>query len=325
MIRSPRIPGLLVPVILSGMLCAADARGELLKIPPVHKATPHAALIPNRPQPRIAFIQVNQNPTTRSVVDLAIATLTRKGFEVLEREHIEKVLKEQKFHGGELVDLDQQVQLGKIMGVTDLVMVDASTIPGGSCKLSTKAVDITSAKVLRVVKDTYADQKNAGRALAGFYTDWNEVYDLRFGPCPALESGDYESLAATYQMVLDACLNPTKIDALAQIVGSRSSGGRHSYKGNGSTIYSIKAWSSEPEDSPKRGAFLVYESYIELQLGLLFLQQDKLDAALAHLEQAELKMDKSYGGDESDQQARDIKAAKCVAQRLKTEKEIAEE
>lgn len=325
MIHSSRLSGLLVPaLLLSATLGAADARGDLLKLPPVHKALPHTALIPSRSQPRIAFLQINQNPTTRSVVDQAIATLTKKGFDVLEREHIEKILKEQKFHGGDLVDLDQQVQLGKVMGVTDLVLVDASTVLGGTVKLSAKAVDITTAKVLRVAKDSYADQKNAGKALSGLYLDWTEAYDLKFTPCTALESGDYESLAPTYQLVLEACQNPGKIDALAKVVGSRNSGGHHTYKGNGSTIFSIKAWSSEPEDSPKRGAYLVYESYLELQLGLIYLQQDKLDAALAHLDQAEQKMDASYAT-EADAQARDIKAAKCVALRLKSERESAEE
>jgi hypothetical protein len=303
-------------------MVAGDARAALMAAPPIHIALNHPALLPSRPKPRIAFLQVSQTPTTKALVDQAIAALTRKGFEVLDRENIDRILKEQKFHGGELVDLDQQVQLGKIMGVTDLVAVDAATLAGGPVRVSFKALDITTARVLRLVKDVFPDPKNAGRALAGFFLDWNEVYDLRLGPCPALESGEYGSLAATYQLVVDAVQSAPKVEALAQVPGSHSAGKQHSY---GST-YSVSAWSGEPEDSPRRGAYLVYEAYVEHQLGLLYLRLDKLDAALGHLQQAALKIDKSnWDAPESDQLTRDIFAARAVVQRLKTEREAAEE
>jgi len=112
----PRTPGLLIS-LFAVSLFAGDARAALMQLPPVHVALAHQALLPNRVKPRIAFLQVSQNPTTKALVDQAIAALTRKGFEVLDRENIDKIIKEQKFHGGELVDLDQQVQLGKIMGM----------------------------------------------------------------------------------------------------------------------------------------------------------------------------------------------------------------
>jgi len=319
-------PGLLVPILLSAPLAAGDARATLMQAPPVRIALNHTALMPNRTSPRIAFLQVSQTPVTKALVDQAIASLTRKGFEVLDRENIEKIIKEQKFQAGALVDLDQQVQLGKIMGVTDLVTVEAAMLSGGGVKVTLKALDITTAKVLRLVKETFPDAKNAGRALSGFFLDWNEVYELRLGPCPALESGEYGSLAETYQAVLDALQSAAKVEALAQVVGSHSGGKQHTYSAGGSTLYSVKAWSSEPEDSPKRGAYLVYEAYVEHQLGLLYLRLDKIDAALSHLEQANLKIDKSYWGtDESDQLTRDILTAKRVAQRLKAEREAAEE
>jgi len=317
----PRTPGLLIP-LFAVSLFAGDARAALMQLPPVHIALAHQALLPNRVKPRIAFLQVSQNPTTKALVDQAIAALTRKGLEVLDRENIDKIIKEQKFHGGELVDLDQQVQLGKIMGVTDLVAVDVATLSGGVIRVSFKALDITSARVLRLVKDVYPDQKNAGKALAGFFLDWNEAYDLRLGPCPALESGEYGNLAATYQLVVNAMQSAAKVEALAQVPGSHNAGRQHSY---GST-YSVNAWAGEPEDSPKRGAYLVYEAYVEHQLGLLYLRLDKVDVALGHLQQAALKVDKSnWGTDDSDQLTRDILTAKAVAQRLKTEREAAEE
>jgi len=322
MFSTSRTTGLLTPVLIAASLSAGDFRAVLMQTPPVHIALNHPPLITNRPKPRIAFLQVSQNPTTKALVDQAIAALTRKGFEVLDRENIDKILKEQKFHGGELVDLDQQVQLGKIMGVTDLVAVDVATLSGGTVKVSFKALDITSARVLRLVKDVFPDQKNAGKALAGFFTEWNEVYDLRLSPCPALESGEYGNLAETYRLVVDAVQSAAKVDALAQVPGSHSAGKQHRY-GN---TYAVNAWSGEPEDSPKRGTYLVYEAYVEHQLGLLYLRLDKLDVALGHLQQAALKMDKSnWGTDESDQLTREILIAKAVVQRLKTEREAAEE
>jgi tetratricopeptide (TPR) repeat protein len=307
-----------------GLLGASggDPRGELIKAPPVRVAVSHTALLPQRLKPRIAFLQVSQNPTTRSLVDQAIAILTRKGFDVLEREDIAKVVKEQAFNGADLVDLDQQVQLGKIMGVTDLVIVNADF----SLKVSFKAIDITSAKVLRLVKDSYPDQKNAAKALAGFFTDWQESYDLMLTPCTALEAGDYESLADTYQVVLDAYRSPAKLDALAQLSGGRvNSGSKYVYKAGGSSVFQVKAWAKEPEDSPKRSAYLVYEAYLEHQLGLLFLREERLDAALGHLQQADSKLDKAaWQTDECDKMAKDIQLATRVVQRLKAEKEMDE-
>jgi len=320
------LPGFLIPAILALPLAAADARSELLKVPPVHIALPHPELLANRAKPRIAFLAPNGNATTKNLIDQAIAHLTRKGFDVLDRENLERILREQKIHGSELIDLDQQVQLGKIMGVTDLVIVEGGTLGGGACRVSMKAIDITSARVLRLVKDVYGDAKNAAKALAGFYLEWNETYDLRFAACPALEGGEYESLTDTYQLVLGATQSAAKIDTLAQVISSRDSGSRHNYKAAGSHLFTIKAWKNEPEDSPKRGAYLVFEAYLESQLGLLYLRQDKLDAAWSHLEQAELKFDKSNAdAPDADQLARDIKFAKAIVQRLKTERETAEE
>lgn len=319
MVPSIRSLGALISVVVAGSLSASDARSDLMKVAPVHVALNHPALLAGRAKPRIAFLQLTQTPSTASVVDQAIALLTKRGFDVLDRENIDRIIKEQKFHAGELVDLDQQVQLGKIMGVTDLVSVSSSASPG-AFKVTYKAVDIMSARVLRAVKDTFADQKNAGKALAGFYVEWNEVYDLPLAPCTPLETSDYESLADTYQAIVQAYQNSMKLDALAQAAGSASTGSKYAYKAGGSTIFEVKAWSGDPEDSPRRNAHLVYEAYLEYQAGLLFLRQDKIDAALGHLQQADQKLDKA-AWDGTDEMARGIAMAKNVAQRLKTQRE----
>lgn len=327
-IRS-RISGLVIPAMLVGTLSpliAGDARGALLQAAPIRIILNHTALVTNRPNLRLAFLPVNENPTSKALIDQAIATLTKKGFNVLDRENMARILREQRIHGGELIDLDQQVQLGKIMGITDLVIVEAGSVSGGGCKVTYKALDITTARVIRLVKETFADQKNAGKALSGFFVDWNEIYDLRVGPCPALESGEYGSLTETYQLVADCLQSAAKVGVLAQVVGSHDGGSKHTYSADGHTIYSVKAWKGEKEDSPKRGTYLVYEAYVGLETGLLYLRLDKPDVALGHLEQAALKIDKSnWGTDESDQLARDILTAKRVAQRLKSEREAADD
>jgi hypothetical protein len=323
-----QVRGLFVLALLAGAptLRAGDGRAAILQAEPIRIAMNHAALLTNRPNLRIAFLPVNESSTCKGLIDQAIETLTKKGFNILARENIARVLDEQRVHAGELVDLDQQVQLGKIMGITDLVMVEATSASAGGSKVTYKAIDITSARILRLIKETFPDQKNAGKALSGLFVDWNETYELRLGPCPALESGEYGSLKETYQLIADGLSNADKVKLLAQVVGSHEAGSKHQYSASGSTLYSVKAWKGEPEDSPKRGAYLVYEAYVESQVGLLSLRQGKTDAALGHLEQASLKIEKSnWDTDESDQLARDILTAKRVAHRVKAERERAEE
>ncbi len=312
----------LLVLVAMPAFASSDARSELLKAAPVRIALQHPVLLPNRPKPRIAILQVNENRTAQSLVDQAIAILAKKGFEVVDRDNMARIIKEQKFQASELIDLDHQIQLGKIMGVTDLVIVTADI----SLKVSFKALDITSAQVLSLVKDTFPDQKSAARALAGFFVEWNEVYELKLTPCAALESKDYESLSDTYQTILQAYQTPAKLDALARAAGSRSSSGsKHSYSAGSGNLYQIKTWNKEADDSPKKSAYLVYEAYLEYQLGLLYLRQDKVDTALSHLEQAAMRLDKAnWLADETDEMAKGIEMAKRVAQRMKNEKENAE-
>ena len=69
------------------------------------------------------------------------------GYEVLERRLIDRILEENRFQAGGLVDDDQIVEMGRLMGA-NLAFVSSVTALGGNFFISGKIIDVQTARIL---------------------------------------------------------------------------------------------------------------------------------------------------------------------------------
>ena len=126
----------------------------------------------------IDFVNTTKDPAMEWIGRGAAETLTTKlqnapTLQLVERAHIEQVLKEQKLNLTDLVDPATAVAVGKLLGAEHLV-VGAYTGFGGMVRFTARFVDTTTG---RIIATSQADGAVSGANPASLFAAFDRIAD----------------------------------------------------------------------------------------------------------------------------------------------------
>ena len=91
--------------------------------------------------------QLKSKAAKEQIADFFIMELMKKGYSPIEREHIEKILKEQEFQASDVTTTEGAVQAGRILNVPVVMMVNVPKF-GQKMSFTAKMVDVEDGSIL---------------------------------------------------------------------------------------------------------------------------------------------------------------------------------
>ncbi len=89
----------------------------------------------------------------------------KRGFSVIERKQLERVLAEQELQAGEAFDESNVVKLGKLLGIDALVFVDLGSTRGSKRNHKPTSIKMVSAQTGEIIIMATADAKKSIRSI----------------------------------------------------------------------------------------------------------------------------------------------------------------